>query len=53
MLVEALERHPEITRHSTRAAIERLTDPTNDLGLAPHMLDRVLRRPRGADQSRT
>src|SRR5215210_5183132 len=41
-LAEALARHPEVTRHLDRAAIERLTDPANYLGSAPQMVDRVL-----------
>ncbi|WP_419897246.1 3-carboxy-cis,cis-muconate cycloisomerase [Roseomonas sp. USHLN139] len=41
-LAEALGRHPEVTRHLDRAAIDRLTDPANYLGLAPAMVDRAL-----------
>jgi len=41
-LAEALARHPEVTRHLDRAAIERLSDPANYLGSAPQMVDRVL-----------
>ena len=33
---------PEISKHLDRAAIERLTDPANYLGMAPQMVDRVL-----------
>ena len=33
---------PEVTRHFDRAALDRLTDPANYLGLAPAMVDRVL-----------
>jgi len=43
-LAEALAREDEVTRHFDRAAIDRLTDPTNYLGLAPQMVDRVLER---------
>src|SRR4051812_14975935 len=41
-LAEALARHPEVTRHLDRAAIERLTDPANYLGMAPQMVDRAI-----------
>ena len=37
-LAEALARRPEITRHLDQAAIVRLTDPANYLGLAPEMV---------------
>ena len=41
-LAEALAALPAVTRHVDRAAIDRLTDPTNYLGLAPQMVDRAL-----------
>jgi len=41
-LAEALSALPAVTAHVDRAAIERLTDPTNYLGLAPEMVDRAL-----------
>ncbi|WP_159997562.1 adenylosuccinate lyase family protein [Roseomonas sp. 18066] len=41
-LADALSRHPEVTRHLDRAAIDRLTDPANYLGLAPQMVDRAV-----------
>ena len=41
-LAEALAALPEVTRHFDRAAIDRLTDPANYLGLAPQMVDRAL-----------
>ncbi len=41
-LAEALARHEEVTRHLDRAAIERLTDPANYLGMAPQMVDRAV-----------
>ena len=41
-LAEALAALPEVTRHLDRAAIDRLTDPANYLGLAPQMVDRAL-----------
>ncbi|MFC4170203.1 3-carboxy-cis,cis-muconate cycloisomerase [Teichococcus aestuarii] len=41
-LADALARHPEVTRHLDRAAIDRLTDPANYLGMAPQMVDRAV-----------
>ena len=41
-LAEALAALPEVTAHFDRAAIDRLTDPANYLGLAPRMVDRAL-----------
>jgi 3-carboxy-cis,cis-muconate cycloisomerase len=41
-LAEALAALPEVTRHFDRAAIDRLTDPANYLGLAPRMADRAV-----------
>ncbi|PNG59155.1 MULTISPECIES: adenylosuccinate lyase family protein [unclassified Variovorax] len=41
-LAEALAALPEVTRHLDRAAIDRLTEPANYLGLAPQMVDRAL-----------
>jgi 3-carboxy-cis,cis-muconate cycloisomerase len=41
-LADALAALPAVTRHFDRAAIERLTDPANYLGLAPQMVDRAL-----------
>lgn len=41
-LAEALCALPAVTAHVDRAAIERLTDPANYLGLAPEMVDRAL-----------
>ena len=41
-LAEALARHEEVTRHLDRAAIERLTNPANYLGMAPQMVDRAV-----------
>ena len=41
-LADALCAIPEVTRHFDRAAIDRLTDPANYLGLAPRMVDRAL-----------
>ena len=41
-LAEVLAQDREITRHFDRAALGRLTDPANYLGLAPAMVDRVL-----------
>jgi 3-carboxy-cis,cis-muconate cycloisomerase len=41
-LAEALVARPEVTKHFDRAAIDRLTDPANYLGLAPQMVDRAI-----------
>jgi 3-carboxy-cis,cis-muconate cycloisomerase len=41
-LAEALATVREITKHFDRAALDRLTDPANYLGLAPQMVDKVL-----------
>ena len=41
-LAEALAALPAVTQHFDRAAIDRLTDPANYLGLAPQMVDRAL-----------
>jgi 3-carboxy-cis,cis-muconate cycloisomerase len=42
MLVDALARVPEITRHISRTELERLCDPSGYLGQAGDMVDRVL-----------
>jgi 3-carboxy-cis,cis-muconate cycloisomerase len=42
MLAEVLAENAEVARHFDRAALDRLTDPGNYLGLAPAMVDRVL-----------
>jgi 3-carboxy-cis,cis-muconate cycloisomerase len=41
-LADALAALPAVTVHFDRAAIDRLTDPANYLGLAPQMVDRAL-----------
>jgi 3-carboxy-cis,cis-muconate cycloisomerase len=41
-LADALAALPEVSSHFDRAAIERLTDPANYLGLAPQMVDRAI-----------
>lgn len=41
-LAEALAALPTVTAHFDRAAIDRLTDPANYLGLSPQMVDRAL-----------
>jgi 3-carboxy-cis,cis-muconate cycloisomerase len=41
-LVDLLAAEPEIARHLSREALERLTDPTAYLGLAGAMVDRVV-----------
>jgi 3-carboxy-cis,cis-muconate cycloisomerase len=43
-LVDLLAQDQEISRHATRADLERLCDPANYLGLAGEMVDRVLAR---------
>ncbi len=42
-LADVLAREPAIAAHFDRQAIEAMTDPANYLGLAPAMVDRVLR----------
>lgn len=41
-LAEALAKVPEVTQHLDREALEKLTDPSNYLGAAREMVDRVL-----------
>ena len=41
-LAEALAALPDVTKHFDRAAIDRMTDPANYLGLAPQMVDRAV-----------
>jgi 3-carboxy-cis,cis-muconate cycloisomerase len=41
-LADVLMTDATVTAHFDRAAIERMTDPANYLGLAPEMVDRVL-----------
>jgi len=41
-LADALAKVPEVTKHLDRQAIEKLTDPSNYLGAAREMVDRVL-----------
>ena len=41
-LAEALAGMPEVTRHLDRRALEKLTDPSNYLGAAREMVDRVV-----------
>jgi 3-carboxy-cis,cis-muconate cycloisomerase len=41
-LADALSADPRVTSRLDRATIDRLTSPTNYLGLAPEMVDRVL-----------
>ena len=43
-LVDLLAANDEISRHLNRAALERLCDPANYLGLSGAMVDRVLAR---------
>ena len=46
-LADALARHPVVACHLDRAAIDRLTDPANYLGMAPQMVDRAVAASRG------
>jgi 3-carboxy-cis,cis-muconate cycloisomerase len=41
-LVDLLARNPEISKHLSRAELERMVDPAHYLGLAGEMVDRVL-----------
>lgn len=41
-LAEALAALPAVTEYFDRAAIDRMTDPVNYLGLAPQMVDRAV-----------
>jgi 3-carboxy-cis,cis-muconate cycloisomerase len=41
-LIDLAAKHPEIGRHADRAALERMMDPSNYLGQAGPMIDRVL-----------
>lgn len=41
-LIDLAVKHPEIARHADRAALERMMDPSNYLGQAGPMIDRVL-----------
>ncbi|MCY1557168.1 3-carboxy-cis,cis-muconate cycloisomerase [compost metagenome] len=41
-LIEILAAHPEITPHVTRAQLEAMCEPSNHLGQAGVMVDRVL-----------
>ncbi len=43
-LADVLSQNPTIAKQFDRAALGRLTDPANYLGLAPDMVDRVLRQ---------
>jgi 3-carboxy-cis,cis-muconate cycloisomerase len=41
-LAEALAKVPDVSKHLDRKALEKLTDPSNYLGAAREMVDRVL-----------
>jgi 3-carboxy-cis,cis-muconate cycloisomerase len=43
-LADALAQIPDVTAHLDRAAIDKLTDPANYLGMAREMVDRVVGR---------
>jgi 3-carboxy-cis,cis-muconate cycloisomerase len=45
-LAEVLARDSEIVKHFDRAALDRMTDPANYLGLASVMVDRVVEQNR-------
>ena len=51
-LLELLARNAEISRHLTRAELEKLCDPARYLGLAGEMVDRVLAREGGGEARR-
>src|SRR3954451_21269104 len=46
-LVDLLAKDAEISRHVSRAELEKMCDPANYLGLAGEMVDRVLAREKG------
>jgi 3-carboxy-cis,cis-muconate cycloisomerase len=50
-LAEALAALPAVTKHFDSAALDRLTDPANYLGLAPRMVDRALELSRALDRT--
>ncbi|PVX79961.1 3-carboxy-cis,cis-muconate cycloisomerase [Paraburkholderia unamae] len=50
-LAEALIALPAVAQHFDRAAIERMTDPTNYLGLAPQLADRAVALSRAMDEA--
>ncbi|NVO14011.1 MAG: adenylosuccinate lyase family protein [Rhodoplanes sp.] len=53
-LSDVLARDPDVARSLDRAAIDRLTDPANYLGLAEQMVDQVLAsRSRGSEKQNT
>ena len=41
-LLDLLAQDPEITKHVSRADLEKMVDPASYLGLAGEMVDRVL-----------
>jgi 3-carboxy-cis,cis-muconate cycloisomerase len=41
-LIEILVTHPEVNKHVTRAQLEAMCDPANNVGQAGVMVDRVL-----------
>jgi 3-carboxy-cis,cis-muconate cycloisomerase len=45
-IAEVLAEDADVARHFDRAALDRLADPANYLGLAPAMVDRVLAQSR-------
>jgi len=49
-LVEVLARDGDVSRHLTRAQLEKMCDPAAYLGLAGEMVDKVLARERSMDR---
>jgi 3-carboxy-cis,cis-muconate cycloisomerase len=49
-LVEVLARDGDVSRHLTRAQLEKMCDPAAYLGLAGEMVDKVLARERAMDR---
>jgi len=48
---EALSADPEVSGHIDQATIDRLTSPANYLGVAPQMVDRVLKSSAARDRA--
>jgi 3-carboxy-cis,cis-muconate cycloisomerase len=48
--VEVLARDGDVSRHLTRAQLEKMCDPAAYLGLAGEMVDKVLARERAMDR---
>jgi 3-carboxy-cis,cis-muconate cycloisomerase len=50
-LSEALSPDPEVSGRIDQATIDRLTSPANYLGVAPQMMDRVLKSSAARDHA--